>query len=150
MSVTYTTTIQQHGNNTGIPVPDEVLEELGAGRRPRVTADIDGYALSATVGSMGGRALLAFSKAHREASGLAGGQDVTVHIRVEKAPAPLDIPADLAAALAASPAAQTFFDGLAPSHRKNFVTQVTSAKQAATRERRIVTTIQKLEAGQKR
>ena len=65
MSVTHSTTIQQTGNNTGIPVPDDVLDELGAGRRPRVVADIDGYLTAASVGSMGGRALLAFSKAQK-------------------------------------------------------------------------------------
>ena len=54
MSVTYRTMIQQTGNNTGIPVPDEVLDDLGAGRRPRVVADVDGYVMSASVGSMGG------------------------------------------------------------------------------------------------
>ena len=150
MSVTYRTTIHQTGNNTGVPVPDEVLEELGAGRRPRVVADIDGYVLTASVGSMGGHALLAFSKAHREASGIVGGQEVTVTIRVDDAPEQLDIPTDLAEALAASPRAEASFTELAPSQRKNFVTQVTSAKQASTRQRRIATTIAKLEAGQKR
>lgn len=150
MSVTYRTTIQQTGNNTGIPVPDHVLDELGAGRRPRVVADVDGYVISATVGSMGGRALLAFSKAHREASGFAGGRDVTVSIRMDEDPEQLEIPADLADALAIAPDAKAFFDGLAASYRKNFVTQITSAKQPATRERRIATTIQKLQAGQQR
>ena len=150
MSVTYRTTIQQTGNNTGIPVPDHVLDELGAGRRPRVVADVDGYVMAASVGSMGGRALLSFSKHHREASGFAGGREVTVVIRLADGPEHLEIPADLAEALAASPDAQAFFDDLAPSYRKNFVTQITSAKQSATRERRIASTIEKLEAGQKR
>lgn len=150
MATTYRTTIEQVGNNTGVPVPDEVLEELDAGRRPRVVADIDGYVLAATVGSMGGRTLLAFSKAHREASGFTGGRDVTVAIRVDDAPEVLEIPDDLGAALAASPDAQAFFDSLAASYRRNFVTQVTSAKQAATRQRRVAATIEKLEAGEKR
>lgn len=150
MSVTYSTTIWQTGNNTGIPVPDHVLDELGAGRRPRVVADIDGYVMSASVGSMGGQALLAFSKARREASGFARGREVTVTIRLDDGPEHLEIPGDLAEALAGSPNARTFFDSLASSYRKNFVTQITSAKQAETRERRIATTIQKLEAGEKR
>lgn len=149
MPVTYRTTIQQTGNNTGIPVPDHVLDELGAGRRPRVSADVDGYPISASVGSMGGRALLSFSKAHRDASGLAGGDSVTVTIRLDDGDE-LEIPGDLAEALAASLAAKAFFDSLASSYRRNFVTQITSAKQAATRERRVATTLQKLEARQKR
>ncbi len=150
MSVIYTTTIQQIGNHAGIPVPDDVLEELGAGRRPRVVADIDGYVMRASVGSMGGHALLAFSRARREASGFAGGRAVTVQIRLDDDPEVVELPDDLAEALAASPGARAFFDGLAASYRKNFVAQVTSAKQAATRDRPIATTIQKLQAGEKR
>ncbi len=150
MSVTYRTTVQQSGNNTGIPIPDHVLDELGAGRRPRVRAEIDGYVLVASVGSMGGQAMLSFSKAHREASGFDGGRDVTVRIQVDDGDDDLEIPGDLDEALGASPDARAFFDSLASSYRKNFVTQITSAKQSETRERRIATTIEKLEAGQKR
>lgn len=56
MSVTYQTTVlSTGGSTTGIPVPEQVLEELGGGRRPAVTVDVDGYRYTTTVGTMKGQ-----------------------------------------------------------------------------------------------
>ena len=118
MSVTYRTTIQQTGNNTGIRVPDEVLDDLGAGRRPKVVADVDGHVMSASVVSMGGRALLAFGKAHREASGFAGGREVTVTIRLDDDAERLGIPGDLAGAYTQAKAHPSFVRSSATCHEK--------------------------------
>ena len=43
------------GNNTGILVTDEIIERLGAGRRPGVVVNVNGYEYQNTVGVMGGR-----------------------------------------------------------------------------------------------
>ncbi len=150
MTVTFRTTIRQFGNNTGIPVPDAALDELGAGRRPAVCADIDGYTVRSSLGSMGGQVMLSFSAAHRAASGFAGGRDVTVSLTLDDAPRQVDIPGDLDQAFAAAPDARSFFDGLASSYQRNFVAQIEAAKTAETRARRIATTIEKLGAGEKR
>lgn len=151
MSVTYQTTVGRTGaKTTGIPVPDDVLEQLGGGRRPAVMADINGYRYTTTVGTMGGQALLSLSAAHRTASGLEGGDDVTVTLTIDDRPKTVELPTDLQTALDAAPQAHAFFDGLAPSARKNIVTQVTSAKTADTRARRIASYIEKLSAGKAR
>ena len=42
-SVTFDTTVIATGNNTGIVVPDEMIERLGAGRRPAVVVNVNGY-----------------------------------------------------------------------------------------------------------
>ena len=42
-SVTFDTTVTATGNNTGIVVPDEVIEQLGAGRRSAVVVNVNGY-----------------------------------------------------------------------------------------------------------
>ena len=151
MSVTYQTTVAQTGaKTTGIPVPDDVLEQLGGGRRPAVVVDVNGYRYTTTVGTMGGQALLPLSAAHRTASGLEGGDDVTVTVTIDDRPKTVELPTDLQTALDAAPRAQAFFDGLAPSARKNIVTQVTSAKTTDTRARRIAGYIEKLSAGKAR
>ena len=41
--VTFETTVAASGNNTGIVVPDEVVEQLAAGKRPAVIVDVNGY-----------------------------------------------------------------------------------------------------------
>jgi hypothetical protein len=42
-SVTFETTVTATGNNTGIAVPNDLIEQLGAGRRPWVVVDVNGY-----------------------------------------------------------------------------------------------------------
>ena len=76
---------------------------------------------------------------------------------VKKAPAAkrqpkpeLPIPAEFAAALSASPAAQTALLAFAPSHRREYVEWITAAKRAETRDKRIAQAIEMLAEGKKR
>ena len=50
---------------------------------------------------------------------------------------PIAVPQDLAAALGANPSAKSFFDGLAPSHRYEYLEWITGAKRDETRVKRI-------------
>ena len=136
-SVTFSTTVTAVGNNTGIAVPDELIAELGAGRRPPVAVDLNGYGYRTTVGVMGGRAMVSVSAAVRKATGLSGGDPVTVTLTVADAPREVDVPGDLAAALAADPPAGAFFAGLSNSLQRYHCDQITGAKTAETRQRRI-------------
>ncbi|RKP54282.1 hypothetical protein D7Z26_13020 [Cohnella endophytica] len=68
-----------------------------------------------------------------------------------KVPAvPLETPADLRAALAEHPAAAAFFEGLAPSHRKEYIVWIIEAKREETRSSRILKAIEKLDGRLKR
>ncbi|MDJ1113376.1 YdeI/OmpD-associated family protein [Microbacterium dauci] len=58
----------------------------------------------------------------------------------------IDVPDDLAAALAAEPQVQAAFDALAPSRRKELARAVADAKRAETREKRIATALEQLRA----
>ena len=75
---------------------------------------------------------------------------------VKRAPAkakprpPLGVPADLAAALKKSRKAAASWDELSPSHRREYVEWITEAKQPATRERRLATTIEWVSEGKSR
>jgi hypothetical protein len=131
------------GRNTGIPVPSEVLDRLGGGKRPPVIVEVNGYRYAGTVGSMDGQALISFSSAHRAASGIGGGDDLDVALSLDQGPRDVAVPADLAAALQESGLTDAFA-GLAPSHRKAHVTAVESAKGEDTRQRRIVAVVEKL------
>ncbi|KEO84847.1 YdeI/OmpD-associated family protein [Tumebacillus flagellatus] len=62
----------------------------------------------------------------------------------------VEVPEDFQAALAESAAAKELFDTLAYSHRKEYVTWITSAKREETRTRRIGQAIEKLLEGKKR
>ena len=69
------------GTTTGFVVPDEVVEALGAGRRPKVVVTVQGHTWRTSIASMGGRFLLGASAAVREASGHRAGQTYTVSRR---------------------------------------------------------------------
>ena len=62
----------------------------------------------------------------------------------------LTVPEELAAALAANPAAQAKFDAFAPSHRREYNEWIGQAKQVATRARRIAQAIEWIAEGKKR
>jgi len=132
------------GRNTGIEVPPDVVEALGAGGRPAVVVTVNGHTYRSTVGARGGRHLIPFSADRRRETGLAGGDPIEVTLEVDTAPRTVEVPDDLAAALAAAPGARAAFDALSPSARKAHVTGVEGAKAAETRARRVAAVVTKL------
>ncbi|MBN9141150.1 MAG: DUF1905 domain-containing protein [Micrococcales bacterium] len=142
----FETTMSQFGNNTGIEVPAELLERLGGGKRPAVNVTVNGFSYPSTVGTMGGRHLIPFSSDKRAATGIAGGDAITVDLELDAAPRIVEPTPDLAEALAANPAAAAAWERLAPSHRKAHVTAIEGAKAAETRARRVAAAVEKLAA----
>jgi hypothetical protein len=136
-SVTFETTVAATGNNTGIVVPDEVIEQLAAGRRPPVLVNLNGYEYRNTVGVMGGKHMISISAAVRSATGLTAGDPIRVTLTVADGPQEVTVPADFAAALAASEQAAAFFGTLSTSMQRYHVDSITAAKSADTRQRRI-------------
>ena len=74
-------------------------------------------------------------------------EGVKVPGRAKRKATPLRVPADLAKALKTAPKAAAAFKALSTSHRNEYVEWITGAKQAATRAKRLATTIQWLSAG---
>ena len=141
----FETTLSQTGNNTGIEVPPEIVEELGAGKRPAVNVSVNGYEYRSTIATMGGRFMISFSSDKRAATGLGGGDPITVELTLDNAPRTVEVPADLAAALDAA-GVRAAFDALAPSAKKADVTNVEGAKAEETRARRVAAIVAKLQA----
>ncbi|HEY0933431.1 MAG TPA: YdeI/OmpD-associated family protein [Trebonia sp.] len=149
-SVTFDTTLTGIGSNTGIVVPDELIEQLGAGRRPAVLVNVNGYEYRNTVGVMGGRHLISVSAAIRKETGLRADAPVHVVLTLADGPAEISVPGDLAAALAADPAAGAFFARLSPSLRRYHADNVTAAKTAETRQRRVEKAVALFQQGRPR
>jgi hypothetical protein len=147
----FRTTIELGGKTaTGIRVPDEVVEALGAGKRPAVTVTINGFTYRSTVAVMGGVYMVGVSAENRAGAGVAGGDEVDVDIELDTAPREVAVPADFAAALDAEPAARRTFDGLSNSNKSWHVLQVQSAKTDETRQRRITKSVEMLREGRQR
>jgi Bacteriocin-protection, YdeI or OmpD-Associated/Domain of unknown function (DUF1905) len=149
-SVQFATELASFGNNTGIVVPAELIEQLGAGKRPPVEVDLGGYRYRSTVGVMGGQHLVSVSAAIRNETGLAGGDTVTVTLTLDESPRPVVVPDDFKDALRAVPSAEAFFSGLSNSLQRYHVDQVTTAKSPDTRRRRIDKAVALFLAGKKR
>jgi hypothetical protein len=144
----FRTTILGTGKTTaGIEVPEEVVQALGAGRRPPVRVTINGYTYRNTVAVMGGAYMIGVSNEHRTASGLAAGDVVDVDLELDAAPREVEVPAALAAALDAEPVARATFEKLSYSNKSWHTLQVAGAKSDETRQRRIAKSIEALRAG---
>jgi hypothetical protein len=133
---TFRTTLLLNGNNVGIEVPDDVVEGFGAGKRVPVKVTVNGYTYDSTIARMGGKYLLPLAKVHREAAGVAGGEEHDVTLEHDQGERTVEVPEDLAAALAEAGVREKF-DALSFTYRKEHARSVTEAKAAATRERRI-------------
>lgn len=128
---------------TGFEVPEAIVEELGAGRRPAVRVTVGGHTYRSTVAVMGGRFMLPLSAENREAAGLTAGDEADVALELDTSPREVDVPEDLAAALAEAGARERF-DAAAPSRRKEWVRSVEEAKAPETRARRIAKAVDAL------
>lgn len=145
-----TTILQGDKTATGIRIPDEIVEALGAGKRPPVRITIRGYSYRSTVAVLGGTYMVGVSAEHRAGAGVNGGDEVEVGIELDTAPREVVVPPELAAALDAEPAARRTFDALSNSNKGWHVLQVTGARSDETRERRIAKSIQALREGRPR
>jgi hypothetical protein len=149
-SVTFETTVAVTGNNTGIVVPEEAIEQLAAGKRPPVLINLNGYQYQSTVGVMGGKHMISISAAVRNATGLKGGDPIRVTLAVADTPQEVALPADFAAALAGDEQATVFFGRLSNSMQRYHIDNISAAKSADTRQRRIDRALDLFRAGQQR
>jgi bacteriocin resistance YdeI/OmpD-like protein/uncharacterized protein DUF1905 len=129
---------------TGICVPDELVEALGGGKRPKVRATVAGYSYRTSVGRMRGEFKFPVSAAVREAAGVAAGDEVDVSLELDTKPRELNLPEELAKALGREPAAKQAFEQLSYSKRKRHILAVEGAKTEETRQRRVAKTLEEL------
>jgi hypothetical protein len=126
------------GNNVGIVVPEEVVWAFGRGKRVPVMVTIDGgYQYRNTIASMGGRFLISFNAETRRATGRGAGDEIEVRLDVDDAPRVIEVPADLAAALATDDASAAAWQALSYSNQRAHAESISSAKTDATRATRV-------------
>lgn len=147
----FTAELLSTGKNTaGFEVPTDVVEALGGGGHPKVSVTVNGYTFRTSIARMGGRYLLGFSAERRTEAGVVPGGVMEVDVELDTAERVLDVPEELAAALAADAKAKEFWETLSYSKQQWHVLQVTSAKTDATRDRRIEKSIGMLREGRAR
>jgi hypothetical protein len=144
MAIEFESTLKQAPgmNATGIPVPDQVVAELGGAKNAAVAVKArkvgsgdEWYEYRPSLATRGGY-ILSFSSANRAASGFVAGDQLEVTIELDTAPRTVEIPDDLREALTAAGTLDALL-ALSYSKQRAFVESVTSAKTPETRTRRL-------------
>ena len=134
----FRTTVELGGKTaTGIRVPEQVVEALGAGKRPAVTVTVNGFTYRSTIAVMGGAFMLPLSAERRAAAGVAAGDELEVDIELDTEPREVAVPPELAEVLEGDAAAKQFFEGLSYSRKRLFTAPIEQAKTDATRQRHL-------------
>ena len=132
-----------------VPVGFDPDEVWGAKRRHHVAGTVNGHRLRAVVEAVDGGPGLALGPAWRRDCGVEPGDRVQVRIAPE-GPQRADLPADVAAALDADPAAGQFFDSLAQFYRKGYLRWIDATRRdPSLRAGRIAAAVRLLADGQK-
>jgi hypothetical protein len=144
----FRTTILASGKTAaGIVVPDEVVQGLGAGRKPAVRVTLNGFTYRSSIATVDGRPMIGVSNDTRRQAGVAAGDEVDVELALDTEPREVTVPPDLAAALDADPAVRAAFDRLSYSNKRRIVEPIGEAKSPETRQRRIDKAVETLRAG---
>lgn len=131
-----------------IVVPADVLDALGSKATKRVIVTIRGHALRLGLLPLeGGRRYLMLNKDVCKVVGIKLGDELEISIGPDPNPDRVDLPDELAEALAAWPEAETAFNNYSGAHRRAMARLVDEAKQPATRARRAVTLTERLGRG---
>ena len=133
---------------TGIPVPEEVVSNLGPSKRPPVRVTINGHTYRSTVASRGGEFVVPISAENREGAGVVAGDEVDIDIELDTEPREVAVPPDFAEALDRDEDAKRSFDGLSYSQKRRHVLSIEGAKTSETRQRRIAKAVGELQEGQ--
>ncbi len=132
---------------TGIPVPPEVVESLGQGKKPPVRVTIGNYTYRTSIGSVDGEYMLSLSAENRQAAGLSAGDAVDVDLELDNSPREVTLPDDFAAALEQDAAARKFFESLSYSKKQVHLQSIEQAKTPETRQRRLEKALAALREG---
>jgi hypothetical protein len=147
-ALTFTSTLQPRGPAAAVVLDDAQVEAVGEGaKRFPVVVTVNGYTWRTTVTRMRGEFLLGLNREVREAAGVQAGDSVEVTLELDADPREVEVPGDLAAALASDPEAESVFAGLAFTHRKEYVRWITEAKREETRARRVQQALERLREG---
>jgi hypothetical protein len=149
--LTLTLVLEPRGPAGAFVLSDEQVAAVGGGRRAfPVRVSVNGVTLSLRLARMGGENLIGLARAAREQAGVSIGSAYPVQIVADNSERSVELPEDLAVALAGDAEALAAFEALAYSHRKEFVRWISEAKRDTTRAQRIVKTVEMLLAGQHR
>ncbi|MCC6282807.1 MAG: DUF1905 domain-containing protein [Saprospiraceae bacterium] len=133
-----------------INFPYDVETLYGTRGQVKVKVTYDGVPYRGSLAKMGHHChFLLVRKDIRKLIGKNAGDTVWVTVQRDTEERIVEVPDDLALLLAAQPEAQTRYEKLSYTHRKEYVRWITEAKKPETRERRLHQTVEMLLNGKK-
>jgi hypothetical protein len=151
-TMTFDIVLQRYGvTATVFTAPFNVEATWGKKGGVPVCGTINGVEFRSQLFPMGdGSHYMVVNRAMKAQINKDAGDTVHVVIAVDTAPRAVEVPADLAAALADHPDADAPFEAFSPSHRKAYIAWIEEAKKPETRAKRIAQAVEMIAAGQKR
>jgi hypothetical protein len=132
------------GNTAGFRIPDEVVYELGGGRRPKVVVTLGPHTWRSSIASMSGEFWLGVSSANREAAGVTAGQTLDLVVELDSDARTVDVPEDLATELGRDPGAREAWARWSFTRRNEAARLLSEAKKPETRARRLAKVLAEL------
>jgi len=132
---------------TGVEVPAQVVEALGSTKRPLVKVTINGYTYRNAIAPMGGVFMLGISEEVRNRSGVQGGDTIDVDVELDTQPREVEVPPELAKALAKDAKAKKYFESLSYSKKYALAAPIANGKTPETRSRNLAKAMEALRKG---
>ena len=132
---------------TGVEVPAKVVEALGSTKRPLVKVTINGYTYRNAIAPMGGVFMLGISEEVRNRSGVQGGDTIDVDVELDTQPREVEVPRELAKALAKDAKAKKYFESLSYSGKTRLTAPIANGKTPETREKNVAKAMEALRKG---
>jgi hypothetical protein len=147
---TFKATIQNAGGGGAfVEIPFDVEKAFGS-KKPKVKALIEGVPYRGTLVRMGTEChLLLILKSIREQVGKTFGDGVKVSVELDVEERVVTVPLELKRAFKSDKEAQSAFEKLSYTHKKEYVTWIEEAKREETRARRVEQTLKMLKVGKK-
>lgn len=131
------TIIRSNGNNTGIPVPEDVVLGFGVGKRVPLKVTIGKHTYRSSTATLRGEFMISLSAENRDKAGVSGGDKVEVTLELDTAPRDMELPKDFKKLLEANPKDKAVYETLSFSKKRAIVEPIGQAKTPETRQRRI-------------
>ena len=131
---------------TIVKVPAKAQKELPLDQYPRlrIRGEVNGHPFEGALQPSGGRWSLMLSKQRMKEFGVSVGDRVTIGFEIADQDA-VDVPLELQQALEEDSESAKIWDNLTPGKRRGFAYRVSSAKQPATRSRRVAEVLEALD-----
>jgi hypothetical protein len=150
-AIRFTTRLEGHGPAAAIVLDEAQVAEVGEGaKRFPVVATVNGCRWRTSVVRMGGEFVVGLNRAVRHDAGVEAEQQVDVFLELDLGPRTVEVPDALVVALAADPRAETAFERMSFTHRKEYARWISEAKRDETRQRRVQQVLEMIKAGKHR